>query len=1344
MEGKLFYGDAALPTAAENTDFSFDLQRFAVTDANWKANVTVLPDGGTLTQNEIDGYDTQGSDTLIKLEYTNTSSQKVTKYFKYMQSALNAVLGNQVSGENNTYAADGGSNYSDDATITLLGNITAGDGFVIGCTRDTKDASSTKSKATKVTIDLAGYDYTFAYELNNANSGANKSKGITTGSATGSSAIIKGGLKSDGSYSTISISSSASTKFERLMRSYIDVTLENVVIDGRNLSASKQTKDLDGAVVCHSKGTLNITGATSILANDGYYALSDKAGDQHTAGATVNINTTGTISNFGLFEWSGNGGTEEEFTTALNATNISIGGGNIGDVVLSPAAVSLGAATRMTVSGGTFNSVDMSGQNFLYYADDKESLINTRATTDSATAHLQTGFLNNIGVAGWNPSDTKGKFSFIGASIGAAENSHAGSRILTVTDTGETNTSAFGWDATNYALGIPTVGTVTWNDGDDTTKSAYSIARTKYDRNQEAVTLTAVELGDSLGYAKIVEKTGVTAPSGLLASTVKKIDASAVTVAASIVGNALDNTIYAGTGANSLVGGSGKDVFVYTKGADVITDYVVGADKVTLTDTDFAPSGESVKAVDNDLQIAFGAGNSLTFSGQGTLVADSVLPTRGIEIESKGKSYIYTAYSVADMSTVKGNMLSGVTLASGFNGSSFTSDNPFVTISGAAVDKSLNITGTAGANYIAAGKVGGSLNGNGGDDTLVGGAGGDVFVYEKGKAVIDGYDKAKDKLALSINESLITSAKVNTKDQLVFSADNKANSITFNAVDSGAVEAVSLESGGVFTKDGKFNDNKLTLFKDTRGRVETTDSIYSGITGIDASAVTGNVITMTGASVDGGATYKFAANKKADVFEYNGGSVTLSGYVADSDKIDLGAYSFTSFTANSSGVSLATSISGGSSTGQIVLEGNYTTGEVLLHDDERNKRNQYSKFVFATDNVLQDKATRPTSATVFGGATLYDARTTGGNTVKNIVLDSRTTGASIQAGNVNTNIDASNAGTTGVSLVSGTHNDKFTGSKGNDLFVYTAGKDVINGYASGDSISLKGFGVGDITKVSKSGKSITFKFASNKNSLAVKSDSAIDKININGADYTFAKKGAIISSGESGSVASLTSGFSGTYTADSSATSIIGSAVTKNLTIKGQKNADDYIIAGEGKKTKLQGQGGNDTLVGGSGKGEDTFFYKKGETGNISVQNFGAGEDKIKISGSKVVSSLSTDTTKALSITMSNGAVITVDSFKPASGDAAETKNIGDILIKANNTGYWFDPSYKIEGTTTTGAWVTSVDKISNSAMKNSAFTVVDLGYGTNLVKAGLAYKTDTSFSSVSPSTASSSTEGQS
>ena len=1246
------------------------------------------------------------------------------RYFDTMQYAMNSLVGNADNSFENSLA--GGSHKLSDTTngsavVTLLDNITAGAGFRIGTIY--KSATASGASHTKVTLDLNDYTYTFATPLSkDSNAGINKNKGIQ---------ISKGAIENSQTAVTIkngtmniAEQTTGGELFERMIRSYTDLTLENVTLDGRNVK--KQDSGEDGAVLCHSVGTLTLSGNTSILVQEDttdktYYAVSGKQsganGDYlansntyYSAGFTINVETTGkdrygndsTIKNIGIFGWDDGSQTSKTVTgasyksrgfTADNA-KLNIKSGSVGDVTFSKNSVNVLDATlanNFSLGGGTSN-VELGS--FEYDAESGKVLYQKADGTLYTLA--QTNSWNAVSTA-----DNNKAYNYI---VADTDTSNKGGGKIALNVTGVSDKADLAFDGTHSIFGIPKDATAS---GD---ASGYKFAYLDYDKNKEAVTISGASAD-----AVITEKESSLASAvGILANTVKKIDASGNSVAASIIGNALDNTIISGKGQN-LTGGTGADVFFYSGGANVITDYTVAdKDQVSIANnlnpvTDVA----SISASGNDLILNFGSGDTLTFTNSAFNIS-GLVPNVGVTVNGGGKTYIYNKNSIAEGY--------GLTLAAGYTGTvaasqpgyDVTQNITYNTIDGSAVtvNNGLVLNGNDAANYFIGSKTkSNSLYGGNGNDTLQGGDETDIFRYTAGKDVIDNY-AINDKV--SLDSSIITGAKVNAKDQLIFSTNNKDNTLTFNPVNDSVVEAVSLQSGGFLTKDGKVASDTLTLFTDTKGRVSVpSGDLYASVKGIDASAVTGNVVTMVGA--DGG-TYTFASNKKADVFEYNGGAVSLSGYVADSDKIDLGDYTFTSFKSDSTGVSLNASTSGG--TGTIVINGDYTKSEILLHDDIRDKRNQYSKVVFAADNVLQDKASKPTSATVFGGATEYRAGTTGGNSVKNITVDGRTTGASIYAGDINTNIDASAAGV-GVSLFSGAKNDKFTGSKGDDLFVYSAGKDVISGYASGDSISLGSFAVDDITKISKSNKAITFKFDKNSNSLNVKSTSAIGTININGEDYTFGKKSTIIKGG----VASLTSGFSGTYTADSSATSIIGSEVTKNLTIKGQKNIADYIVAGNGKKTKLQGQGGNDSLIGGSGS--DTFFYKKGESGNISIKNFGAGDDNIKINGSKVIAEngLSTDTTKSLTITMANGAAITIDDFAPATGSTAETKTIKDILIKANNTAYWFDETYTPEGSSTAGGWVTSIDKISKSAMKNSGLAIVDLGYATNLVKAGLAYK---------------------
>ena len=94
------------------------------------------------------------------------------------------------------------------------------------------------------------------------------------------------------------------------------------------------------------------------------------------------------------------------------------------------------------------------------------------------------------------------------------------------------------------------------------------------------------------------------------------INAAANASAINITGNAKDNTIKGGSKADTLHGlggndtltsGKGTDLFIYSSGLDVITDYVAGADKVSLG---AAITGASYTG--NDLVLTVDKDNTLT------------------------------------------------------------------------------------------------------------------------------------------------------------------------------------------------------------------------------------------------------------------------------------------------------------------------------------------------------------------------------------------------------------------------------------------------------------------------------------------------------------------------------------------------------------------------------------------------------------------------------------------------------------------------------------------------------------------------------------------------------------
>ena len=88
----------------------------------------------------------------------------------------------------------------------------------------------------------------------------------------------------------------------------------------------------------------------------------------------------------------------------------------------------------------------------------------------------------------------------------------------------------------------------------------------------------------------------------------------------------------------------------------------------------------------------------------------------------------------------------------------------------------------------------------------------------------------------------------------------------------------------------------------------------------------------------------------------------------------------------------------------------------------------------------------------------------------------------------------------------------------------------------------------------------------------------------------------------------LTSNYSGSYTAESTIISIDGSAATSAVSISGNTK-NNSIIGGRGADT-LNGGKGNDTLTGGNGA--DTFVFAKGE-GNDVITDYTAGADKISL-----------------------------------------------------------------------------------------------------------------------------------
>lgn len=174
-------------------------------------------------------------------------------------------------------------------TITLLADAT-GDGIKVEAPKN-------------ITFDLGGHTYN------------------VDGTTVGSSGTETNGFQlQKGSAVTFKNGTITSDKAKILIQNYSDLTLENVVLDGRNLD------DARPYTLSLNNGNVNITGNTSILAkaNGGVaFDLYYWPKNGYSGGVQVTVNTTGTISGPIELSQDGTGADEAAKHNKLTIQNIN-------------------------------------------------------------------------------------------------------------------------------------------------------------------------------------------------------------------------------------------------------------------------------------------------------------------------------------------------------------------------------------------------------------------------------------------------------------------------------------------------------------------------------------------------------------------------------------------------------------------------------------------------------------------------------------------------------------------------------------------------------------------------------------------------------------------------------------------------------------------------------------------------------------------------------------------------------------------------------------------------------------------------------------------------------------
>ena len=370
-------------------------------------------------------------------------------------------------------------------------------------------------------------------------------------------------------------------------------------------------------------------------------------------------------------------------------------------------------------------------------------------------------------------------------------------------------------------------------------------------------------------------------------SSVTLIDGRKIVTTDHLVGNSLDNTIYAGNmggmyeggsgndtlvgglgndgfhggeGDDTLTGGEGADMFIYGKGDgnDIITDYNE-MDTITvyngyISNTTLANNGKDV----------------VFTVGDGTFTLQNAAG-KTISLKDGNGSYTVSDTAITLEADVNGNIDANNYL------------NTVTTIDGRNAVASVNIAGNEQNNCIYAGKAGGTYNGGGGDDTLFGGTGNDtltggigadIFVYANGGGndVITDYEEGIDTVTISSGSVSSTMLANNDKD-VVFSIGD--GTLTLQ---NAAGKTISLQdSCGSYT----VSDTAITLGADFKGDMFASNYLSTVIT-IDGqnSATSGHVIGNAQDNIiyvgNAGGFYEGGAGN--DTFFFNGsGSARLLG-----------------------------------------------------------------------------------------------------------------------------------------------------------------------------------------------------------------------------------------------------------------------------------------------------------------------------------------------------------------------------------------------------------------------------------------------------------------------------------
>ena len=605
-----------------------------------------------------------------------------------------------------------------------------------------------------------------------------------------------------------------------------------------------------------------------------------------------------------------------------------------------------------------------------------------------------------------------------------------------------------------------------------------------------------------------VEAVALSNAAGSLAGTVALgVDASLVTSALTIYGNAGANAIRGGQAADTLDGGSGNDIFlikdalhhglgeVITGGAgtdEIRFDATVADSTLTLrsgvgatveravigTGTAAAAVTTATTALNIDASAVTGGitlignnGANILVGGTGNDVLDGGVGNDLLDGGEGSDTYLYgstTNYGIEESISDFGTSGIDTIQISAASGSLTLRDDTTgieqVVITGAAagvdataVLNALSFSGGSGANVIKGTAFADVFTGGAGADNMSGNGGNDVFILNTaaegtGDVITggDGYDTVRflGTGATPTTNTLTVAATTNVEEiEISDAAGSNAGTAALN-INAAAVTA----SGVKFTGNAGANTITGGSGADIIEGGAGNDTL-SGGGGNDIFLVGNGADHVTGEKIDGGAgtadVVRFTSTTGSDTLTLLANTVGIES-VAISDAAGL-TTGTTAVNVNASAVTTALTITGNDGANTITGTNAADTINAGGGDDIIIVSTAASHGAAEAINGGADTDTiRYTSTTA--GETLT---TTGLAEMENIVIG---TAGGVTTGTTALNVDASNSGSAltitgndGVNTLTGSSfADTLAGNAGNDSLVGGGGNDTLDGGADSD------------------------------------------------------------------------------------------------------------------------------------------------------------------------------------------------------------------------------------------------------------------------------------------------------